>query len=772
MKRLLPLLLGCSVLFCGCNGVGDKETLAIRVDNENIYKEDIDLLQKTMRVDRSDSKFAEHVAALVTESAVTLEALKKFPQLENLYEKRGRIVDDGLLAYVYQNFHVVENLQIPEAELRSYYYKHQNEFDSTKSFVELRNDVAKSIYLQQHKPEFDEFVAKKLKDAAHPASATISYAVTDSSSAYDIQRKWASGDYQNVSAIVMSSVVEEDKAEGIFSQPEIFASLFATDSKSDGWVGVFKLTAPGDSFAVIKMVSFVERVIPDVAKVSAEAPTDFINESLQNIFGISYYNLVDKYKIVAETIVPPHMEEYYESHREKFMNSAMMDVYEIESADSISLEKLISSGTLTFDYFVQNGTHLGLVKEGHALPSGLGLVPELFRNLKDKPDSSVSSVIRSKTTSKYYVFCVAAHVAPQLKSYDRVKNAVANSVLNSRNVELDSDYVLVTMDGKPVLRERDLLQLYSEDENLERTNMNRTRMVKSLMQSFAFAAEARNLKLDHSWEFKALKRRDRINFINSKFKRLLFSDPAVTDDSLAVIFKQHGNPVKKGRSLRKSKDDIMDMLLAPANLVKYEFYNSPFLMEGKTPESQRPYLFRLFAEKYRKDRWDRLVNDLMLNTNVTIYDQAYNVPLDFRSVERWFQIADSLYKAGNLSESLESLRKVRGLYADVDSVFAKASLEIARIASEKEDFATAEKEYSIFCDMWPESPEVEKAMFSRGFILTENLHRDDMALETLQEFQKKFPKSELKESVDWLVDNIKSEGKLAADLLKKISAEE
>ena len=63
-------------------------------------------------------------------------------------------------------------------------------------------------------------------------------------------------------------------------------------------------------------------------------------------------------------------------------------------------------------------------------------------------------------------------------------------------------------------------------------------------------------------------------------------------------------------------------------------------------------------------------------------------------------------------------------------------------------------------------------MFSRGFILTENMHKDSLALGVFEEFKKLYPKSELNESVDWLVQNIKSNGKLADELMKKIEAEE
>ena len=74
--------------------------------------------------------------------------------------------------------------------------------------------------------------------------------------------------------------------------------------------------------------------------------------------------------------------------------------------------------------------------------------------------------------------------------------------------------------------------------------------------------------------------------------------------------------------------------------------------------------------------------------------------------------------------------------------------------------------------VWPDAPETEKVLFSLGFVLSENLKKNDRALEVLEDLQKRFPKSELKESVDWLVENIKSNGKLAEDLMKKIESEE
>jgi TolA-binding protein len=56
--------------------------------------------------------------------------------------------------------------------------------------------------------------------------------------------------------------------------------------------------------------------------------------------------------------------------------------------------------------------------------------------------------------------------------------------------------------------------------------------------------------------------------------------------------------------------------------------------------------------------------------------------------------------------------------------------------------------------------------------LNENLKRNDDARQVLEEFLQKYPNSELRESAQWLLDNIKSNGKLADELMKKIEAEE
>jgi TolA-binding protein len=143
------------------------------------------------------------------------------------------------------------------------------------------------------------------------------------------------------------------------------------------------------------------------------------------------------------------------------------------------------------------------------------------------------------------------------------------------------------------------------------------------------------------------------------------------------------------------------------------------------------------------------------------------------SVELAMRAADSLYtQAKSLDKAYLAWSGIRERYMDIDSVAKKATFELAHIYSDREDFDKAQREYRAFYRTWPDSPDAEKAMFSRGFILNENLHKNDEALKVFEEFKKTYPKSDLMESVDWLIQNIKSNGKLADDLMKKIAAEE
>jgi TolA-binding protein len=166
------------------------------------------------------------------------------------------------------------------------------------------------------------------------------------------------------------------------------------------------------------------------------------------------------------------------------------------------------------------------------------------------------------------------------------------------------------------------------------------------------------------------------------------------------------------------------------------------------------------------------MTDAWNKAKVSLYVDSITLLPQDKSLESAVQKLDSLYQMQKLDLALTGWRNMRNRYPENDSIMKKATYEIAHILSDKNDFDRSQREYRSFYRIWPDDPNAEKAMFSRGFILTENMHKDSLALEVLEEFKTKYPKSELTESADWLIENIRSGGQLADDLMKKIEAEE
>jgi outer membrane protein assembly factor BamD (BamD/ComL family) len=193
---------------------------------------------------------------------------------------------------------------------------------------------------------------------------------------------------------------------------------------------------------------------------------------------------------------------------------------------------------------------------------------------------------------------------------------------------------------------------------------------------------------------------------------------------------------------------------------------------GKTYEQSISEIYNRNVGEYTATMTDRFAAEAYNQADVHLYDTGIAEFKPYKIADKLIARADSLYQAGKKSDAYYAYRDVMYAYAENDSLFEHVAYEMAQIQGENEEFMDAEGEYYAFYTMWPNSVNAEKAMFSRGFMLNENLGWNDKALKVLEEFLQKYPNSELKESAQWLVDNIKSNGKLAEDLMKKIEAEE
>lgn len=510
----------------------------------------------------------------------------------------------------------------------------------------------------------------------------------------------------------------------------------------------------------------------------------FIHNYKQEMVQNTIKSVKEKFPVKIEKIVPPNPEGFYEAHKEEFKTAPAFEVYHVQMSDSSALARLFKK-PVTLDKFKAivakysenretsaNGGYVGVVKEGFALPYGIGMVSGIGEAFTGKPEGTLSPVLGASVETGRHVFYLVREIPPEIKPFDRAKGEVENRMLSEGYLQLPEDYVLISKNGAPFITEKDVAQIFTEEPGMTKNNTMRDRIVKSLAECASFADEARSIGLDSSWEYRAFMRQTRDNYIISHYDEIAQAKAVLPEDSLKAYFEKNGNPVRPKLSYEESKTDLNDYITFPENVLKRDYYFNYVVNAKRTIDDTRKHTFSNRIKVLRKARKERIESEIWANAKVKIFKEGFTVEQEPAGIAAMQAAADSLYKAREYEPALEKWRKIRDYYPENDTLFAKATLQIAQIQAEAEQYTFSEAEYNVFYKMWPDSPDAEKAMFSRGFILNENLHKDSLALQVLEEFQAKYPNSEMGKDVNWLVDNIKSGGKLAEELMKKIESEE
>ena len=493
-------------------------------------------------------------------------------------------------------------------------------------------------------------------------------------------------------------------------------------------------------------------------------------------------NLLENAQISMPEIPAVEPKAFYEKHKDLFMTVPGYELYHVQG-DSLELATLFA-GSVSLEQFKQfaatksknaetakDSGYVGHVKQNYVLPH-VGLVEGLAEILKEKNPGFVTPVVRANDKT-FHVFFLASLDPSRLKPFDRVDANIANGVKTGKYFDVDSSAVLINKAGKPVFTEADLNR-YNEKFFHRPMNLQlHQRLVTMVAEHMAFAELARKAKLNHSWEYRAIRRSSRLDYISERYMEKKLGGENIPEDTLKALYDRVGSPIHVGYTFEQAKDDLRKVAAFPKNMYAHEYYMCyRVVYAGKTFDQSIPLIYGKLRNIVGGAMRDRFAAEAYTKADVYLYDnneQEYNPPTLYNLL---LSKADSLYQAGERSDAYYEYRKVMLSYADVDSLFEKVAYEMAVIQGENEEFMDAEGEYNAFYTMWPNSPNAEKAMFSRGFILNENLGWNDKALTVLEEFLQKYPNSELKESAQWLVDNIKSDGKLAEDLMKKIEAEE
>lgn len=495
-------------------------------------------------------------------------------------------------------------------------------------------------------------------------------------------------------------------------------------------------------------------------------------------------NIKEKQGVNVHTLPAADPRSYYENHKEDFVTASGYELYQVQESDSAALEKLFTENP-TFEQFKQIAASssknaqtqkdsglVGYVKKNFSLPLGIGLVEGLSEELENKNPGFVTKALRGQD-GIFHKFYLVRQIPAKVKDFDRAEPGIKAGIDNGEFYDVDSSFVLISKGGKPLLTEAEFLAFNEKFVQQKLNVRNHDRIVNMLAETFAFADAALALKLNRSWEYRAMVRMTRWDFIGDKYLERKGLSQLVPDSNLKELYDRIGSPIHAGYPYEKAVEDLRLVNSIPLNLYNHEYFFGYRLINlDKTFDQSISFTYSRRAEEYKSLYRQRLAAEAYEKATVHLFDVAGEEFKPEMNALRLIARGDSLAKAGNRSAAYQVYHKVMFAYADVDSIFERVAYEMAQVQADNEEFLDAEAEYYAFYRMWPKSANAEKAMFSRGFMLNENLHMNDKALEVLKEFLETYPKSELRESAEWLVKNIESNGKLAEDLMKKIDSQE
>ncbi len=358
---------------------------------------------------------------------------------------------------------------------------------------------------------------------------------------------------------------------------------------------------------------------------------------------------------------------------------------------------------------------------------------------------------------------------------DSVARRIEAKLSKDSELSLDSGYVLSTVGGRPLVTEKDAESFRAEIPERFRREYPRRRRVFMISKWKLKAMAARDAGLDKSAEFQKMKDFTRISFYRSAFAKAL-SDRGflAPEDSLRKIYDKFGPVLFPGASFEKVVGELGIFAQTPDREFVYRY-----ALSGRDDaataclDSIKVKVFPSEAKRLSGDWFERYRRELYKTYPVEVYDSAYLPRKDMFSPAVLAATADSFYAARNLSGAWLNWQRVHALTADGDdSLYAESILKTAQIDAERERFADAEKQFAAYIALWPDSPQAEKALFNRAFILRENLKNDSLSQRLFREFLQKYPKSGLSSDAEWLLKDIESGGKLSEELDEKISRQE
>jgi len=529
--------------------------------------------------------------------------------------------------------------------------------------------------------------------------------------------------------------------------------------------------------ADMPLASFREKIAEDLFLSETPALAAVVNDSnkaaiidscRRAISSSEMDRLKKTYNVELVKIEPPGVEDYYKAHPDEFQTKTEYKLLSLSDKDSAALASKIK-GISTRDEFAKIASELPLSKQGHAI-IGIGMFPSLDAEISNLGAKKFTSILRAPDTQAYYVFFIDSVLAPQLKPWDRAKN-LAKSILESKgDFPLDSTFVLATINGKPFITEKEVLELQAKVPPQRRAFFRREIALNNLVERNIYAKAAKEKQLDKSYEYIAWTRQltDQA-YARILMDSLLTNTLGVPEDSLKTAYEAEKDSLFAPKSYEDSKLDIAVWLRIPDISYKREFALNKQYYEGTANwESIKRTLYKNIRYREFSGIQEREIANLHKSVPVAIIDTTWGLEFAATNFAELVAQAKAQYDNRELQKSKTLWEKVRVLFPQNDSAQKAASFELANIYQELGSYAASVNEYKAITELWASDPDVYKAYFMQGFVLSEYEKKDSLALLAFEELLKKFPNSELSGDAKIMVENIKSGGKVFEDLIKKI----
>lgn len=754
--KLLGLFSILLLVLNGCNGVGNNDSLIARIGNEKVYEQDVAFLPHGNVAGDSSPELLQEVYEMLEKEALVSAILQKHPEFEKKWKEYSEIIDKRLMALVYQNFFIRENMGYSEKVLERFFRKYKADFDSSATFNQVRPKVAEMYYKSMNKDSLENFVKAQLFLKNVPAKANLVIFDGDSAVVDSVVQLVNGGTSINSVEGTRKIQISANDSVGMFADVVLKNDLIGEKNLEIGKC-LFHEWMDQDSkkYSAIVVVSREPEKIAqeedyrdELEKAFIKARKDFLADELN-----AYAKNASEYK--AESLVSDTL-QIYKKHPNLFMTKPGFELSHIAMKDSAALasvkESLDGAGLDSFKVAVGKYSenkqtalfdgYLGNVKVGFTIPYGIGSVANIFDVLQGKNEGFITSIARASGDSLFHIFYLHKAVPAELKSYERVKSSVA-AVYLSDIANIDPSTVILTKNGSPLFRERDIQTIYEMETGRKLDSRKNHDLLISIMYGAAIYGDlAKKEKLDHSWVYRALVRQMRRDFISRLFQV----------EWLAA------NKLKEGSAAEEFSEAVLT----------YDFFMEPYLCRGSEFNACKSRLQENRKSRNEEFAYERDRLNMLKGVSSSFYGTRWEGLWPSSASGDILAQAENAAKKLDFNKAVMLYKKAINLYNNDEALLKKNILALAQVYSDNQNYAEAERCYHAYYEIWPTSPEAETAMFSRGFVLNENLHQDKDALAVFMEFKKKYPQSSLKESVDWLVDNIKSEGKLANDLMDKI----